>query len=94
MADTPTARKVRLKRVEHLKRGDAIRPGEGLFLRDGSRIVSRLAMSDTWTMSVWFVADRPWMNEVPELVVPLDDTTGTGPSDYLHTPLDAYVVLA
>lgn len=91
---TPPTVRVRLKRVESLTRGDAILPGKGLFTRTGQRIATQAAMTDTWGRAAWFVADRPWMNAVPELCVPLDDTTGTGPTDILHTSLDAYVVLA
>lgn len=93
---TPVARKVRLKRVEHLRRGDAIVPGLGLFTRAGTRIQSQAAMTDTWGREAWHVTDRPWMNAVPEMCVPVGGVREghEGTTDILHTSLDAYVVLA
>lgn len=93
MNATPTTKKVKLKRVESLRKGDRIQPGMGLFTRDGGRITSRAAMSDTWGMTIWTVVDAPWMNALPELCVPLGSQPDEPASDIIHTPLDAYVVL-
>lgn len=93
--NTPSTRKVKLKSVATLKRGDAIVPGLGLFTRSGARIVSGLAMSDSWGRGTWYVTGAPWMNDLPEMNVPISASEPTGAaSDIIHTPLDAFVVLA
>lgn len=86
-----TTKKVKLKRVAGLKRGDVILPGRGLFTRAGVRLDIETA---TWGGGSWFVTDPSWMNDVPELSVSLAPTASYVASDILHTPLDAYVVLA
>lgn len=91
---TPTVRKVRLKRVAALRRGDVIEPGLGLFTRDGTRVTSQAAMTDTWGRDAWFVVDVPWMDDLPELCVTVRGDPDDVMDDVLHTPLDAWVVLA
>jgi hypothetical protein len=91
----PTAvkRAVRLKRTAALVRGDVILPGLGLFDRAGNRIVPA-AETFAWGRGSWFVVGHSWMNDALENNVPLSPTASYVPSDILHTPLDAYVVLA
>lgn len=92
----PARRRVKLKRVTALKRGDLIVPGLGLFTRVGERLdTADYDMRASWGRGSWFVVGDPWMNAALEMNVPLSPTATHGPaSDVLHTMLDAYVVLA
>lgn len=90
---TPTTRRVKLKRAIGLTTGDAILPGKGLFRRDGSRMASQKLMTDAWGTDPWYVCASAWLNDVPETNVLIGTQPGDS-SDVLHTPMDAYVVLA
>lgn len=85
---------VRLKRVAGLTTDDVIIPGRGLFTRQGERIVSQAEMRDTWGRLAYDVTSTPWMNDVPEMNVSLVCDGDPATQSILHTPLDAYVVLA
>lgn len=91
--NAPTTRRVKLKRVPSLAVGDKIVPGLGLFTRAGTRMASQRLMTDAWERIIWHVCANPWMNDVPEMNV-LIGRVPNDSSDILHTPLDAYVVLA
>lgn len=94
MNSTPRKTAVRLKRVVGLQRADQIVPGKGLFRRDGSRMASQHGMTDAWGTHVYTVTSLPWMNDVPEMNVSLIVGEDESTQSVLHTPLDAYVVLA
>lgn len=85
---------VKLKRVAGLKRGDVIVPGLGMFRRDGTRLAgSQKLMTDAWGREPWAVTGLPWMNDVPEMNVPVVSGDDPSSQSILHTSLDAYVVL-
>lgn len=80
-------KKVQLKRAAALKAGDKIVLGHGLFTRLGNRLESQALMTAAWGMDVYRVTGDPWLTWA-DLSVPLSN------GDVLHTPSDAYVVLA
>lgn len=86
--------RVKLKRVHALKQRDTIIPGKGLFRRDGTRIVSQAEMVEAWGPYAWSVQGTAWMNAVPEMNVSIRQDGDPATESILHTPLDAYVVLA
>lgn len=94
---TPTVRKVRLKRVEALDIGDSIQPGLGLFTRDGTRIQSQAAMTDSWTRAEWIVIEPAELvhdiGDAPEWRVAIVQDEDDETADALYAPLDAWVVL-
>lgn len=94
--NTPSTARVKLKRVDSLRRGDVIIPGKGLFSRDGNRLVSQAVMRAAWGNDLYTVTGLPWMNMVPEMNVPvvMTDYRAVDTQSILHTPLDAFVVLA
>lgn len=94
MNTTPTTRRVRLKRVLGLQPGDTVLPGMGLFRRDGTRMASQKLMTDAWGRLAFDVTGVPWINDVPEMNVPVVCDGDPSTESILHTPLDAYVVLA
>lgn len=91
---TPAKVRVRLKRVVALDRADQIIPGKGLFRRDGSRIENQSEMTAAWGTDTYTVTSRAWMNDIPEMNVALIIGEDEASQSILHTPLDAYVVLA
>lgn len=88
----PTTTRVKLKRVFALRAGELIVPGLGLFTRTGERITSQAEMSATWGRDPWSVV-APDRESLLELSVGLAMRLGPA-TDVLHTPMDAYVVLA
>jgi hypothetical protein len=86
--------RVKLKRVAALRPGDRIVPGLGLFTKGGERIESQRTMTHAWGRDPYTVRGVPWMNDVPEMNVPVDQAGEGETQAILHTSLDAYVVLA
>lgn len=90
--------KVQLKRVDALRVGDTVEPGFGLFTRTGQRLVgpgmSQPDMTAVWGHLAYDVTGSAWMNDVPEMNVPLVCDGDPASQSILHTPLDAYIVLA
>lgn len=90
-----TTQRVKLKRVGALRRDDVIVPGKGIFDREGNRVVPQSVVSAAWGNDSYTVTGMPWMNDVPEMNVPvvMTEYRAVDPESILHTPVDAFVVL-